>query len=92
MTGVEWLALLAAARAALDVGLIRALWEAPGTAAELAVRTGGDARALGRVLDVLATTDLVVRDGDRYALAPRMRADSPRCRRGSKTPCASSST
>jgi hypothetical protein len=73
MMALEVLARLAASKAALDLGLVRQLWEVPLTAAELAGRTGCARRGLERVLDVLATTELLVRDGDRYGLAPALR-------------------
>ena len=71
--GMEWVAVMAASHAAFELGLVRALHDAPGTAAQLAARVGADARALGRVRDMLAAVDIVERTGETYALARAIR-------------------
>lgn len=60
----ETLAVSAAVSAAMQSGLLLALVDRPGEARELAARTNVDARAAGLVLELLSTTDLVVKRED----------------------------
>lgn len=75
MNGVETLAAMAASHAAFELGLLRALHEASGTAAQLAARLGANARGIARVLDVLVAADLVERTGEIYSLGRILRDD-----------------
>lgn len=65
--------LLAPAAALLALESSGAVWQlahGPVSADELAVRCGIPVQPLRRVLAVLAAVDVLVRDGDRYALTP----------------------
>ncbi|MEU1209456.1 methyltransferase [Nocardia sp. NPDC005825] len=70
-----------AVRAAVGLGLPDLLADAGRTAAELAAATGTEFTTLARLLNYLATRDVLVRqDGTRYRLAPRaqvLRTDHP---------------
>jgi len=65
-------ALAAALTAAHASGLLAALAERPGSAADLAARSHLDGRACAHVLDVLDSFDLTTRDGDSYVASPEL--------------------
>ncbi|MCC7540950.1 MAG: methyltransferase domain-containing protein [Deltaproteobacteria bacterium] len=72
----EWMKLLAssgALRAAEETGLLQRVLRAPATAEELAADLSLDRRALERVLAVLVSYHVLVRDGATYAASSELR-------------------
>ncbi len=67
--------------AALKTGILETLGEDTKSSAEVAGLTGLDARATGVVMCALAAAEILVKDGDRFAIDPGARpyllADSP---------------
>src|SRR5688572_28297417 len=60
-------------KAAIDLGVFRALAEGPRDASSVADAIACPARSTGMLLDALAIVGLVTREGQRYALSPLAR-------------------